>query len=356
MAETAYTAPALDNLATQRLLHKMFIRNVVQGLLHKNGRGITDEYTSNVKTDEIRVLRQQASTAGFRTLGASGTNTGSFNKKDFQKPVSDYYGVRIRQVFDLPYEIAEVQWDMLPLDIIGSTSVILEQRVSKLINAFTMAIQIASTLNYAYNNSGDGLVVLGASEGVLQGLLKAHEQLDEGDPDNGQDTFELTGRNALMRGEAIRLLKTSDGAVFDMNNVTAQELLRTGSLSEPETVMVNNRVDGYRGDVDGAPIVFANGSLWTLAEEILGLTAGDLDDVIGIVSAYESTARGIDFGGVQIDKHPTGRGVLLKPLFRWGAEVFFPKGVKLIAKNGFTNPVISEATELEATGLDNDIE
>lgn len=338
-AVTNANAPRLDNFATQRLLHKMFVQNVVQGLLHKNGRGITDEYTSDVMTDEIRVIRQEASDAGFRELGATGTNTRSFNKLDFQSPVSDYYGVKIRQLFDRPYEIAQVQMDMLPLDIIGSTSRIIEQRVTKIINAFTMAIQIGKALNYSLANDGDGLYVLGSTETVLEGFLRANVQLDEGDEENGQDTFELTGRMALLRGDAVRLLKTSVGGVFDMNNVTAQELLRVGSLSEPEKEMVNTRIDGYRGDVDAVPIIFAGGGLFKLAEEILGLTAGDLDDLLGYVCASEATARGIAFGGVDIDKHPTGRGVLLKPLFRWGAEVFFPRGIKLIASNGFTAPI-----------------
>lgn len=352
---SGFNTPRLDNFATSRQLHKMFIQNVVQGLLHKNNRGITDTYTVDVFTDEIRVIRQEASTAGYRELGATGTNTSSFNKKAFQKPVADYYGVRVRNVIDLPYEIAQVQMDMLPIDIIGNTAKIIEQRMAKLINAETLAVQIASTLNYAFDNAGDGLHVLGASEDVLAGFLTVNDELNEGDPANGQDTFELTSRVAIMRGTPIRLLKTSAGGVFDMNNVTAQEMLRLGSLSEPEASMINTRIDGYRGDVDGVPIVFATGTLFTLVEQILGLSAGALNSLYGVVCASEATARGIAFGGVDIDKHPTGRGVLLKPLFRWGTSVFFPAGIKLLAANGFTNPVISELTKLTPTALDNNI-
>lgn len=75
-------------MATSRQLHQMFIQNVVQRLLHQNGRGVSDKYVTSVETDEIRVIRLKASTAGFRTLGASGTNTASFNREDPQQPKS----------------------------------------------------------------------------------------------------------------------------------------------------------------------------------------------------------------------------------------------------------------------------
>ena len=119
MAESNFATPKLDNMATSRQLHQMFIQNVVQRLLHKNGRGISDKYVPSVKTDEIRVIRLKGSTAGYRTLGATGTNTASFNRNDPQQPVSEEYGLRLRNVFDQTYEVAQVQMDMLPLDIIG---------------------------------------------------------------------------------------------------------------------------------------------------------------------------------------------------------------------------------------------
>jgi hypothetical protein len=357
MAETSYGAPKLDNLSTKRQLHEMFIQNVVQQLLHKNGRGISDEYVPNVKTDEIRVIRLKGTTAGFRTLGASGTNTASINAKDPAQPVSEEYGLRLRNVFDQAYVIAKVQWDMLPMDIIGGQSKVIEQRVSKLINAYTIALQMQTVLN-ADSGESDNIYRLGASEGLLSGFIQANAILDDGDPDNGQDTFEIQNRLAIMRSSAIATLKTSEGAVFDMNNVTAQELLRLGELSTT-TETVNTRVDGYRGDIDAVPVAMASNDIWKIAEVLLGVTEGDLNGVYAIISASEATQRGIDFGGVEVGQHPYAQGIVLKPLFRWGAEVFFPKGIVLLAANDFVNPAGTatgtDYSALELTAVDNSI-
>ena len=358
MATSNFATPKLDNLATARQLHQMWIQNTTQRLLHRNGRGISDKYVTDVMTDEIRVIRLTKSTAGFRTLGATGTNTASFNRLDPQQPVSQEYGLRIRNVFDRTYEVAQVQMDMLPLDIIGGLSEVIEQRVAKLINASTLALQVMTILN-ADDGESDHIYKLGSTEGLLEGFIQANAILDEGDPDNGQDTFELSERLAIMRSKGIAQLKTSEGAVFDMANVTSQELLRLGSLSEPEAFQINTRRDGYRGDIDGCPVVMASNDIWKVVETLLGLDAGDLDKVHAVFSASEATARGIHYAGVDIDKHPTGRGVLMKPLFRWGHEVFFDKGIVLLVANDFTNPAGTATGEdfdaLTLTAVDNSL-
>lgn len=79
---------------------------------------------------------------------------------------------------------------MLPIEIIGGQAKVIEQRVSKLINASTMAIQIATALNQDDGES-DHLYELGASEGLLEGFIQANAILDEGDHDNGRIHLKL---------------------------------------------------------------------------------------------------------------------------------------------------------------------
>jgi hypothetical protein len=171
--------------------------------------------------------------------------------------------------------------------------------------------------------------------------------LDEGDTDNGIHIFPYQNRVLQMRPSAKKYLKKGLDYIY-VNNWKAQDMLKIGAI-DTETEP-NNDVDGYQGQIDGVDLFLTPPAIWALAEEWLGLTAGALDDVYGIMSASQGTGRGLAFtNSVQIIPEYRGQGVRMLPNYRWGVEVFFDKSLVLLTKAAFASVGTGN---LEAIGPD----
>ncbi len=356
-------APFIDGLTTARAMHEALIPNVVQSLLHSNGHGITDRYSTQIiGVDEIRVVMGKPLEQRFRTLGSGEDNNSySFNQKDPEQPKTQHYGIKLRHVIDGAVDLAQVSMDMVPLDYANDTAEKIYQLMVKMINASTIATQLAAVFNYDFErteNGEDSLFVQydDAEDSMLDKFIEANLVLHDGAPDHFIDTFDPQGRVAFLNTKGLRELKTVEKAVVDMGNTTGQELLRIGSLGGTE-VRANTRLDGFQGMIDQIPVHFVSKPIWSVVEDILGLERGKLDGIYAMISAHEATARGIDFTrGVQVDTHPKGQGIRFKPLYRWGVQVFFPEGIALLVDNDFSNPVTLEEEKLEVIGTDTTIE
>lgn len=339
MSTSNYGVPIIDNFATARKLAPVIMNNVVQELQLKHGWGITEQFSQDVMTDEIRIIRQVGLTQKARTLGEA-TDGQHFSSQTVEQPVSAHYGMRIRHIYNTPIDVPQSMMDMIPLDMLNSTSKVLHQAVSKNVNASTLAEMLATELNYQYNsgvplNDRVVAVTLG-TDSVLDAFQDISTILDDGDTANGQDTYDNFGYTAQLRPVVVNNLKKSyGGAIFDVGNWKGQDMLKVGQL-EP-VVIPNNKVDGYQGEVSGIKVFKSVNTIWTLAEAYLGLTAGDLDEVYGVFSAYEGTGRALAFtNSVVVGQSPRGQGVRLYPLYRWGHDNWF-KSCALLVKTGFTS-------------------
>jgi len=348
MTTSNFGVPIIDSIATQRQLSRVIMHNIVQLRQQSNGRGITEEFSQDVFTDEIRVIRVKPVVQGVRTLGQA-TNGLAFNSNSPEQPLTQSYGIRLRHVYDQVLDIAQVSMDMIPLDLISAEIEQVTQAIAKNINASTMAQQISEALQLSYETdiAGDPTLIVwtAATEDMLDTFMDANAYLDNGDTSNGIDVFPLHTRVALLRPVAKNLLMKGNASVFDIGNWKGQDMLKMGAL-DPVTVP-NHHADGFLGNVMGVPVHMTSNAVWTLAESWLDLSAGDLDLVYGMINASQGTGRGLAFSRtVQIIPNPRGQGIRILPLYRWGHETWFPKSVALIVTDSFTNPIDGTPTSL----------
>lgn len=353
MSTSNYGVPIIDSIASGRQLSPVIMNNIVQRIQLYNGRGVTEKFSSNVFTDEIRIIRVKPLTQKGRTLGEStnGLHYASDGATG-EQPTTDHYGIRLRHKIDTPVSVPQSAMDMIPLDYLNATREVLEQTVANAVNASTLATQLAAALNYEYN-SGSPLedhkveVTLGTSN-MVDAVIDMGAILDDGDTTNGVHTFPKEGRALQLRPSAAKYLKRGIDYVYEVSNWKGQDMLKVGAI-DPETVP-NNHVDGYLGEIDQTALFLTPSAIWTLAEEWLGLSAGDLDDVYGLMAAAEGTGRGIAFtNAIQVIPEYRGQGVRYIPNYRWGMEVFFDKSLVLLAVTDLTS---IGTGSLEAVGPD----
>lgn len=356
MPMSDFTLPKIDSYAAKRVLAQRIMNNVVQSLIWRDGLGITEKFSDNVMAAQVRIIRQKMPVQKSRTLGentSASVNDGHFNSLDAEQPITQEYDLPLIEMFDRNVDVSDVLDEMIQIGTLNITVQTLEQQLARLINAYTLAVKVASALNYDYNSTGDELIEWDeASEELVDKLAEAHQRLDEGSATHGIDTFPQENRIAVFRTKGKYGLLTAGNSVYNVGASRAVELLEIGSAGKLEKAPETN-VTGYFGELYNTPLHMASNIIWTLAEEYLDLTAGDLDDVVGIVSASQATGRGVAFqNSVKIIDNPRGQGYRLQPKTRWGVKNWIPEGERLIVLSTFTNPVVSEATELEAVGPD----
>lgn len=338
MSTSNYGVPIIDSFATARKLAPVIMNNVVQRLQLKDGTGITGKFSQDVFTDEIRIIRQVALTQSARTLG-SATDGKHFSAQTIEQPVSAHYGMRIRHIYNTPIDIPQSMMDMIPLDMLNSTSAVLDQAIAKNVNASTLAEMLATELNYQYNagvplNDRLVLVTLGTSD-MVDAIVDAGALLDNGDVANGVDIFDKMGRSFQIRPSVNRELKQGNKTVYEIGNWKGQDMLQVGAIDPVH--IPNHNADGFLGELDQNKMYLTSNAIWTLAESYLGLTAGALDDVYGVLSGYEGTGRALAFtNSVQVIPSPLGQGVRLLPLYRWGHSNWF-KSCILLVKTAFAS-------------------
>lgn len=247
--------------------------------------------------------------------------------------------IRLRHKYDTPISVPKSMMDMIPLDLLNSTREKLEQAIARNINASTLATQLAAALNYEYNSGTPEEdhkveVTLGTSD-LLDAIIDMGAILDDGDTDEGFDTFQKDGRVLQIRPTINAYLKKGASSVYDVSNWKAQDMLAVGAL---DPIVTPKNVSGYLGQIDQVDVFLTGSAIWTLAESWLGLSAGDLDEIYGIMSAAEGTGRGLAFmNSVQVIPEYRGQGVRLLPNYRWGIETWFNKSIVLLAKTNMTS-------------------
>ena len=107
--------------------------------------------------------------------------------------------------------------------------------------------------------------------------------------------------------------------------------------------------NGYRGMINDTAVFMVTQAIWTKAEEWLGVPAGYLDKIVGLISCANATGRGYAFPEqTKVIDSPSGVGLRIQPLANFGVKVFFEKGIKLLANATFTEGAV--AITVEAPG------
>jgi len=354
---SAFTAPSVNTQAVARYLSPTILQNVVQNLFHRPGRGIDQRVELGDNLYEVRVIRQKPLSQKSRRLGA--TNDGGwFSSQTAEQPTSQEYGLRVNITLDTPLVVATHAQNLVPLDLLNSQSRLYEQHLRAHINASTIAAQLASNFNYNANLVDDGgsatfVTYTSGTDSIISKFFAAALVLDDGDVDNGIDTFPSDGRIALWRSSARIDFFDTDASVLSIGNWKAQDLIEMGTVEYGKTR--NTVDDGYFGHLDGTANMIVAKRIWSLAEEYLVqsdayMASGTLDEVVGLMAHSYSTVRGIAMQDyIKVVDAQEGAGYKLQPAPRWGIEIFYPRGIVVFGTESFTNPAYPLTTVTEIT-------
>ena len=323
----------VNDTATQVLAAKQVKENIFVDLVHKNGYGVTEQTETNVST--LRMLKVLPTTASAREIGAS-KNGAFFNGENAEVPQVSEYDLNLLYVYDIVYDIPELQQDMCPVNIFDETTKNIGGRVATEINASTIAEQLANRYNAAKTATkwDDIAVVLPASGGYYEAIQEASTMLDDGDEANGIQSFPFEEREIIMRPGYRKNLLSDKGVLLGGSNY-AQSMLAKGAVSPDAKKEFGNM---YCGEVDLIPCYISPKALWNRAGE-WGGSATAFDGTEAIVVAKSATDRGISTQDyIKIIDSPNGAGKRLQPKTRWGINVCYGKGIVPILKNGTAAP------------------
>lgn len=345
---TDVNAPKIDLYAAKRVLAGRLMQNTTQSLIFRDGYGLTEEFSNDVMAAQLRILRHRRPTITSRSLGG-GTNSAHFNANAAAQPTTKEYGLDLIEVYDNVVDIPTVLENMINIGVLNLESQGIEDQLVRLVNGYTFAKQIAAALNK------DGAAQVDAGDATATTLIKydpdadsltdkffeAHFKLDEGAADHDIDVFKQEGRVAVFLPSGKRKLLVDEKSVFEVGSSRAVQLLEIGSAGGLDTAPETN-VTGFFGTLNNTPLHLLSKPLMTLVEGYLGLAVGTLSKVVGMVVASEATGRGIAFqNSIKAIDAPSGQGIRLQPLTRWGVQVWVPEGIQLIVEDDFVNPTIT---------------
>ena len=344
--------PHINGLAARRVLANQVLENIYQGLIEKDGKGVTQKFTDDISGAEIRVLRILPLSSKVRSVGAT-INGGNFNSDDAVQSTSVEVGIPVLMVLDPNIDIPRVSQDMIPVDLLAAQT----KNYTNLVNLNLNAATIAEKLQSLYNAeivSGTSVNVseLDSGEKLVDVFIEANSKLDDGDEDNGVSMFPQDDRIAVIQASYRSTLFSTASGVLGLGGANyGYDILRKGTLdagSEPRKLE-----DGFIGVIDNVEVHIASSLVFKTADSFLGFASGGFlkDNVIGYVSSGMGTSRGIGSGAeVKVIDAPSGQGIRLQPFLRFGVKTFYPKSVSLIQKDGAINP-FEEIDKLITTGV-----
>lgn len=343
--------PYINGATLKRLYSSVVKENIFQSLFTRDGEACTEKYCEDTSVAQVTVLRILPSGGIPRSLGGT-ANNGFFNSDDpvFNETVA--YPINLLDLVDYQTDIPEVQQDMMQTDLAAARAYILGGQVARSVNAITIAAQLAKNMNDIANSKiSSNAVTLpqnAVAKDYFEAIVAASAKLDNGNIDEGVDTYPIESRAIFVRSTYKAKLMQNGSLLIGGSNF-AQQMVADGGLS-PGTKSDN--VTGYSGTILDMPVYMAGSPVWALVEAYLGLAPGSLDKVEAMIVSGIGTGRGLAFNASikQIDS-PKGAGIRMQPLYRFGAETWDGLSVVPIVSNGFTNLATAAANlTVEAPG------
>ena len=350
--------PYINALTTKRILSPAVKENIFQGIFTKPDEAVTERYSEDTDASEIQVLRVKPNENDARELGAE--NNGKwFNGEEAAEPQTEAYGIRIITTIDRPIDIPTNSQDMVSVDLLSSETKNLAGLVNRNINAITIAAMLAKNFNNmaGFDRRGkeaataitkpDSNWITVVAGNYTNAIIDAAAQLDNGNGVQDIDAYPDDMRAVIIRPSIkASVLKGMLGlnggtAVFDV-------LKKSGLDTETRPEIATK---GYVGEIANMPVYVASGVVWSLVEKYLGLTAGALSNVAGIVVSAVGTGRALAFNSkIKIVDAQSGQGLRIQPKYRFGAECWDALSVVPIFSAAFTNPVTSADNALYVCG------
>ncbi len=335
--------PYVNELTLKRNLVSRVKENIFQGIVTRPNEACTENFSTDTDAAELQIIRSKPNDKQAREIG-SAVNGGYFNSEDAVQPTTEAYGIKILTTIDYNIDIPTNAQDMINVDLAEAEMQNLSGKVDRNINALTIAAQLAKNFNDVAGGvfSSNWVKITAAS--VKKGdwknaLIDAGAKLDEGNEKQGIDLYPSEQRAILVR-PSVRSKLMRDGEILIGGSNTAQEMQANGGLS-PNASRFD--VNGFAGYVDGMPVYVVSPVVFKLVEKYLGLPAGTLDKVYGLVVSAIGTGRALAFNSVmKTIPSPLGQGIRLQPKYRMGAECWDGLSVVPVVETTFANPATAE--------------
>lgn len=334
-----FGAPTINSVAAQRVLSNTLLDNVYQGLIEKNGEGVTQKYTDDTSGAEIRILHVKPTVQVARELGAM-INGGNFNSDDAVQPETDSIGLRVLTTLDKPIDIANVTLSMIPVDLAAAKMKDYSNQVNVNINAMTVAGKYFATFEKAAKDASTenvNITTYTSGTNLRDAIMAANSLLDDGQPEMGITIFPQIGRCYVMQTSYRTTLMTTGVFVIGGANY-AYDMQAKGVISpgaEPRKLE-----DGYIGILDDVPCHIMSTYIFNVAAQYLGIEAKDVKHVVGYVSSDIANVRALAAPrDIKVIDCPRGAGITLQPITRMGFKVLdgYEKGNSFIVDSTFSN-------------------
>lgn len=354
------STPYVNDITMRRILSPAVKENIFQGIMLKPGEAVTERYSEDTDASEIQVLRLKPLANDARELGAT-TNGAWFNSEAAQTSSTEAYGIQILQTIDRVIDIPTNAQDMVSIDLLSGETTNLAGLVNRNINAISLAAMIAKNFNnvagFDRKNSNatatsitavdSNWVTKSASGTYMDCIIDAAAHLDDGNSDQGIDAYPEDQRAVIIRPSVKA--DVVKGMIGLYGGVGVYDVLRRGGADTETRPKISTT--GYIGEMNGMPVYVASNIVWALVEKYLGMTAGDLDELVGVVCSGVGTGRALAFNSrIKDIPSPNGQGIRLQPKYRFGCECWDPLSVVPIFSATFTNPVTATTNALYVRG------
>lgn len=331
-----FGAPTINDIAAQRVLSNTLLENIYQGIIEKDGEGVTQRFSADVSGAQIRIIHVKPITENARELGAT-INGGNFPTST-QEGGTDSLGIDVITVLDDPIDLANVTKDMIPVDLAGQYMKTYSDLVNVNLNAMTIAGKYYATfLKQAQGGEVNVTTYAGGTANLKDSVISANTLLDEGAPDMGVTMFPQEDRCFVLQN-MYRPVLLSTGILVVGGANYAYDIQEKGTISVGATP--RKREDGYIGTLDNVPCHIVSPYVLQVAGKYLGLALNDVKHAIGYVSSAYANVRAIAAPrDIKVIDCPQGQGTRFQPLTRMGFKVLegYEKSNSFIVDSLFTN-------------------
>ena len=328
-------APYINGSAARLRFSAAVLRNLYQGLVEKDGKGVDDNFVSaNEAEDSAQIIvhRVLPTEINPREIGSSKNGAAYSQNQHYTQTVS--VGIEILQIIDDPILLPRVQQDLISVDLLKEQVQIFSDRLATILNGATLASKYLATYLSKANGYGINETVLnlaGTGDAIRNAYVSANGLLDEGDENNGIDIFPRKTRVCVVKTSVAPILKTSGVLTLGGANEAYAILKAAGLSNDGERI----EDDGYVGTIDGVEVrVISNESL-KHASLFLGFPKYELknSDFLGYIASSYANARGVSTSKqTKVVDEVNGQGIRLLPYVKFGVASWYPKGNSILTK------------------------
>jgi hypothetical protein len=330
-------------------------RAILISRLVRPGIGTTEEFVQDVdvnKIFQVTVEMENTFDMSTRTIGENGTagNNGLINMAPHLIPSTTPFHIPLNQLNDRPLFFPALQLKTALFDKVVKALANYSDMAALSMDTYHMATNFAyAAYRAVYEAKELGLANIELASNVVKVtrasiydenyMVKVYNELDvkmaEGDPLKQAMTFNGT-RQIIGKPEFITWSKSPKTGYISNYSDIGQSLLLEPNF---DLGIASQYGSQYRGNVKGYMLTEANQQVFTYVEKWLGITAGTLSKVLGIVFTPMAYASGGAFTEeISLLQSTVYNGLVAFPFHKFGGTAY--RKTFVIVESDFTFPAL----------------